>query len=211
MSFEKNNIYTKNGIEYTFSYNINISTVDKVKFVNTVTGYLVGNNFNFIAKDLFFDFGLISIFTDYDVSYIYDSNNSISEIEQLLNETNIAEIVKADMADSLLAELHEAVDLNIEYKTGIHKDIIKDEIAQILKLVESKMQEVDIKALVEFAGVFSKYAKNFTPTEIINAYEKSDVFKKHTRKIEEKKRQEFENTINKIKQNQQLKILNTSK
>ena len=140
MSFEKNNIYTKNGIEYTFSYNTNISTVDKVKFVNTVTGYLVGNNFNFIAKDLFFDFGLISIFTDYDVSYIYDSNNSISEIEQLLNETNIAEIVKADMADSLLAELHEAVDLNIEYKTGIHKDIIKDEIAQILKLVESKMQ-----------------------------------------------------------------------
>lgn len=208
MSFEKIGTYTENGTEYTFNYNTNLTMVDKLKFVNTVTGFIVGDNFNFLARNLFFDFEIIDIFTDYNINYVFDLKDSISEMERLLNETDIVATIKENMTDGLLAELYEAVNLNVEYKTGIHKDTVRDAIEEILKTIETKIQEVDMEGFNAFAKVFSKHAKDFTPAEIINAYSNSDIFKKRTRQMEQKRKQQMEDTLNEIKQNQGLKVLN---
>lgn len=174
----KMGVYTCNGESISFNFYTNLRAVDKMKFVDTVTDYVVGNNYNSVIRDMMFDFTIIEIFTDVDITEITNSNtNAINMIEDLLDETNIAAIVRANAESGLIAELEKAVDDNIEYRTGVRRNPIADSISSLLNTVETKLAGIDTEGMMKMAQVISGMSGEMTPEKMLEAYSKSDMFK----------------------------------
>lgn len=173
----KMGVYTHNGKEVGFNFYTSLSVVDKIKFVNSVTGYVVDDNYNSVIKDMMFDFAIIDIFTDIDTTEIYKSNNALSMIEDLLHETNIVDIVKANIEYGVIAELEKAVDDNIEYRTGIHKNPLTESLSSLVNTIERKLDGIDTNAMMQMAQVVSNMSGEMTPERMLEAYSKSDMFK----------------------------------
>lgn len=182
--------YVRNGQTYNFNFGTDLSTVDKVKFVNSVTDILVGDkNYNSILRDLVFDFYIIDIFTDIDTSELKESSFFVKDVEQILLDTNIAEIVKANMEDGLIDELNKAINLNIEYRTGIHPSPLNEAIERLINTLEKKIESVDLDEMMNMAKLFAGMTREFTPENVVNAYMASDAHKQNVVKIEEAKSQ----------------------
>lgn len=194
----KTGVYTYNGEEKQFSFKTSLSVYDKARFVNIYESLILGDGTYYsIFEDLFFDFAIIDVFTD--VNVFEDNKYSLGVIESLIEETEIVDIVKANVDYSIIVELKEAVDKNIEYKTGIHRNPLApviESLSNLLDTVEDKLSAIDVDGVMEFANIFSNMTGELTPEKMLDAYAKSDVFKnkyaeilkekeKHNDKIEE--------------------------
>lgn len=182
----KMGVYTKNGEENVFNYYATLRAVDKIKFVNYVTNTLVGDNYNSVIRDIIFDYAIIDIFTDIDTSDIDNSIDPINDIENLLDETNIVDIVKANIPE-LIDELNKAVDDNIAYRTGIHKNPIAESLSNLLNTINAKVSGIDTEKMMEMAEILSNVSGELTADKAIDAYFKSDVFKQRQNELIESK------------------------
>ena len=192
----KTGVYTRNGESYSFNFKTSLSAYDKLVFVKTVVDTIIDEtSYDFIVKDLIFDFVVIKVFTDVDTSFanVRDDEgkiiNPIIPIEQFLEETNILDIVKANMEVGLLDELIHAVDLNIQYLTGIHPNPLNEALSSLLFAIEKRINETDLNSMMGMAQKFASMTDELTPERIINAYMNSDMHKKNLEEIEEAKRQ----------------------
>ena len=179
---------------YNFEFATDLSAYRKMMFVNYVANSIVDDDrYDSIVRDLIFDFGIVSIFTDVDTSFINRTDdegnliNPIIFIEQFLEETNVVDIVKANMEAGILEELNKAVDKSIEYKTGIHPSPISDALASLLSTLENKINEVDLDSIMGMAQKFANMTSDLTPESVVNAYINSDVHKKNLEEIAESK------------------------
>ena len=194
-----NGAYVRNDELVDFNFATDLSAYKKMLFVNYVVNSIVDEDrYDFIIKDLVFDFGLIEIMTDVDTSFINvedeDGNavNPIIFIEQFLEETNIVDIVKANMEIGLLDELNNAVDKSIEYRTGIHPNVISDALSNLIKTIDNKVKEFDLDGMMDMAKLFTGMTEDFTTENIVNAYMESDIHKNNVIEIEESKKQRVE-------------------
>lgn len=193
----KTGTYLYNNKTINFNFATDLSAYRKMMFVNYVVNSIVDEDrYDSIARDLIFDFGLISILTDIDTSFINQKDdkgnfiNPIIFIEQFLEETNAVDIVKANMADGLLEHLNKAVDKSIEYKTGIHPSPIADALASLLSTLEKKVNEFDMGSMMEMAQKFANMTGELDVDNIVNAYMNSDMHKKNLDEIAESKKNE---------------------
>ena len=202
-NFEKMGVYTRNGLEFNFNFNTSLRAVDKMRFVSNVTDLVVGDNYYSVIRDMIFNFNIISIFTDVDISDITDpdNNNAISMIEDLLCETNIVAIVIAE--DGLIDELQKAVDDNIAYRTGIHNNPLTESLGNLMNTIERKLDGVNVDDMIEDAKFFSGMTGELTPERMLDYYEKSDVFKKNRERMvadREQRTAEIEAAVNPVKE-----------
>lgn len=168
--------YTRNNEEVEFAYKINLTMSQKIEFVSAVVDTVVGDDYYYpMLKDMIFDFHLVNFFTD-----VFDNSSSftIDEIEEFLNETDVADILKINIDFDLLTELYDSVDKAIEYKTGIHISPIEDAIKSLLDTVERKFRDIDVDSMTGMAKVFGKLQGDITPDKMLEAYANSDIFKK---------------------------------
>lgn len=197
----KNGVYTKGEKTFEFSFFTDLSASKKMDFVNSVVGYVVTtSDYNFVIKDIIFDFEIIHKFTNYNISDIKEADDTLGAIEELLSTTNIVEIVKSNMIDGLYEELVKAVDLDIQYKTGIRNNDILNSVERILDTIEEKVKDIDTKRFDEFAKVFNSVSGELTPDKLLEAFAKSDMYKP----VNDRKKQYS-------KRNQGLKVLNQNK
>lgn len=169
-------IDTKTNKETLFTFKTNISVKNKIQFVSDVTTLIVGDNYFSFLKDLIFDFEIINVFTDIDVSEILEATDVIGEIENIVTNTKIVEIVKSNIDNTLLEELKTAVDNNVEYKTGVHQNTIENSIGQLISIIENKIDSIDTKTILQMAETLSTLSGNLTSEGIIDAYAKSPAF-----------------------------------
>lgn len=188
--------YVYNDKTFNFNFATDLSAHDKTVFVRTVVDTLVDDTtYDSIIRDMIFDFSIIRRFTDIDTSFIKavdDDGNEISaliSIEQFLEETNVVDIVKANMEIGLLEELNEAVDKSIEYRTGIHPSPIFDALASLLSTLEKKVNEFDTGSMMDMVQKLAGMTGELTPESIMNAYINSDIHKKNVEEIAESKRE----------------------
>lgn len=194
----ENGVYTKGEETFEFSFLTDLSASKKMDFVNSVVGYVVTtSDYNFVIKDIIFDFEIIHKFTNYNIADIKEADDTLGVIEELLNTTNIVEIVKSNMVDGLYEELVKAVDLDIQYKTGIRNNDITDSIERILDIAEEKVKNIDTEYFNKFVKTL---AREMTPDKLLEAFAKSDMYKP----VNDRKKQ-FS------KRNQGLKVLNQNK
>lgn len=206
----KTGTYFYNEESYNFNFATDLSAYRKMMFVNYVVNSIVDEDrYDFIVRDLIFDFGLVSILTNIDTSFINqidDEGNPINPIifiEQFLEETNVVDIVKANMEVSLLDELNKAVDKAIEYKTGIHPSPLNEALASLINTLEKKVNEFDMGSMMEMAQKFAGMTGELNVDSIVNAYLNSD---NHKRNLEEiaKSKKDKGNKKNEVKINEDL-------
>lgn len=173
----KTGAYTYKNESIPFNFYTELRAVDKIKFINAVCDTLIDTNYYSVIRDLVFDFQIINVFTDVVVPELQDSPSPISIIEEFLDDTNIVEIVKANVDKKLIAELEKAVDENIEYRTGIHKNTLEDALTSLLHTVEQKINDVDTEGMMEMAMKLNSISDELTPERILQAYSETDMFK----------------------------------
>lgn len=190
----KNGVFTYNDKSYNFDFKTFLSAYDKQTFVKSVVDNLVSDDgYDVVIRELIFDFVIIDVFTNIDTSFIEmkdDDGNDIAPIiliEHFLEETNVVDIVKANMEVGLLDELNHAVDLNIQYLTGIHPNPLNEAIASLVSTLENKVNEVDLDSMMKMAQKFAGMTEDFTLDNIVNAYMNGDAHKKNLAAIEESK------------------------
>lgn len=177
----KTGVYTLNGEEYKFNFATSIPASMKVNFVEAVTKALIdneNNNYNFVIRDLMFDFYIIVAMTDVDVSGIADGGN-VDVIEEFVNETNIVGIVKANADKGFIQALSDAVDVNLEYRTGVKIDHVSKALGSLLNTIENKIPEFDMDEIMNASEIFSQISGELSAEKLLEAYANSDVFKKY--------------------------------
>lgn len=190
----KTGAFDYNKESYNFEFKTSLSAYDKMIFVRTVVKNLVDDSgYDVVIKDLIFDFTIIGMFTNIDTSFINMKDddgkdiNPIVIIEHFLNETNVVDIVKENMEDGLIEELNRAVDLNIQYITGVNPNPLNDSITKLASTIDKKINEVDLDSMMDMVQKFVGMTGELTPESIINAYINSDVHKNNLAEIEEEK------------------------
>lgn len=187
MKNTKTGAYTYNDKPYDFNFGTDLTAYDKTAFVRTVVETLVDDtNYDFVLREIIFDYTIISKFTDIDTSLI---KTDINLIEQFLEETNVVEIVKINMKIGLLEELNNAVDKAIEYRTGIHPSPLNDALASLVSTLEKKINEIDLDSAMSMAQKFASMTGKLTPESVVNAYINSDVHKDNLAEIGKVKKQ----------------------
>lgn len=190
------NIMTGNFIyndeDYKFNFATDISAFNKLVFVNSVVESIVdGDDYNSIVRDLIFDFNIVDVFTNIDTSFVNakddngDAINPIVFIEHFLENSNVVDIVKANMRVGLLDELNRAVDKSIEYRTGIHVNVLNESLTKLVNTFERKINEVDLESVTDMAKMLAGMTEDFTLDNIVNAYINSDARKKTLDKVVE--------------------------
>lgn len=195
MNYTKTGTYFYNDETYNFNFRTDLSTSDKAVFVRTVVDTIVDDTgYDSVLRDIIFDYVTISMFTDIDSSFlkiVNDKGDVVTDIDMLedfLLSTNIVEIVKANAFPTLFDELEKAVDLNIEYRIGIHPSPLSDALSSFLSTLEKKINEVDLDSMMGMAQKLASMTGEFTPDSIVNAYMNSDMHKKNLDEIVEAKK-----------------------
>lgn len=189
-----NNTDTKMGVysygdkSYNFEFTTTLSANKKISFINSIVDTVVSNNYYTVIRDMLFDFAILRTFTDIDTTFVKNSDSMIDTIEEFLNETNIVDIVKANMEVGLLEELNNAVDKAIEYRTGIHPSPLNDALASLLSTLEKKVEEIDLGSAMSMAQKFAGMTGELTPESLVNAYINSNVHQSNLAEIEEAKK-----------------------
>ena len=178
---------------YNFNFYTDLPVAKKLKFVDSVVNLLVDDNhYNYVIRDLVFDFYIVDIFSDYDTSELKKSSFFVNDVEQFLENTNIVDIIKVNMEVGLLEELNTAIDKSIEYLTGIHPNPLNEALASLLSTLEKKINEVDLDSMMGMAQKFASMTDDFTMENAIKTYMESDYHKKNLAEIEESKKQKAE-------------------
>lgn len=185
--------YIRGESTFNFSFYTDLSSGDKLKFVNSVVEILVDeSDYNSVIRDLIFDFNVIDIFTDIDITELKDSLTFLDDVEQFLEETNIVEIVKANASPALFDELNKAVNQSVEYRTGIHFNPLNDALTSLISTLEKKIKDIDLNSMMGMAQKFVGMTGELTPESVVNAYINSDVHKKNLDEITEAKKKKTE-------------------
>ena len=184
----KTGTYIYNDEAYEFGFATDLSVADKQRFVNSVVNLVViDDDYHCIIRDLVFDFYTIEFFTDINMSELENSDFFVDDVEQFLNDTNIVDIVKANVSQDVFDELNKAVDMAIEYRTGIHRSPLGEAVANLINTFEKKINDIDLVEIMNVAKVFSGMTDKLTVEGIVNAYLNSDIHKQNLADIENSK------------------------
>ena len=179
--FNKNGVYEHDGVEHSFNFCASISAVEKMSFVNDVVDLVVNDTYDYVIRDLMFDYMVINTFTDVNCEDINECDNgklAITMIEDLVCNTMIVDIVKANAVAGLFAELNRAVDYSIEFKTGIRINPVADALTNLLNKVSDKLDSYDVDALGDIGKLMSGLnTGDFNIDNLLAAYANSDVYK----------------------------------
>ena len=165
--------------EIDFKYRTELTLQQKVSFVNFVLGVIFDDDYCFsIIKNEVFDIALIYMFTDV-LKYDEDFTFSLNNIEEMLNTTNVIEIVKKEIDNDLIKDLNEVIDINIAYKTGINVNSISTSFSSLLKTIENKVSDFDVDEFSNTLKKFGDITNGMSPDKIMELYTKTDAYKKN--------------------------------
>ena len=165
--------------EIDFKYRTELTLQQKVSFVNFVLGVIFDDDYCFsIIKNEVFDIALIYMFTDvfkYDEDFTFSLNN----IEEMLNTTNVIDILKKEIDNDLIKDLNEVIDINIAYKTGVNVNSISTSFSSLLKTIENKVSDFDVDEFSNTLKKFGDITNGMSPDKIMELYTKTDAYKKN--------------------------------
>lgn len=165
--------------EIDFKYRTELTLQQKVSFANFVLGVIFDDDYCFsIIKNEVFDIALIYMFTDV-LQYEEDFTFSLNNIEEMLNTTNVIEILKKEIDNDLIKDLNEVIDINIAYKTGVNVNSISTSFSSLLKTIENKVSDFDVDEFSNTLKKFGDITNGMSPDKIMELYTKTDAYKKN--------------------------------
>lgn len=192
MNEMKTGVYTYNEESYNFNFYTDLSVQNKAIFVRTVVDTIVDDkNYDSVLRDIIFDYTVISMMTDIDISFLKitdDDGNTVADlnldlVEDFLLSTNIIDIVRANAFPTLFDELNKAIDNSIQYLTGIHPNPLNEALANLVNTLERKINNVDLDSMMGMAQKFMNMTGELTPENVVNAYINSETHKKNLAEV----------------------------
>ena len=176
----KTGVYTIDDNDTPFAFYTSLNAYRKSQFVVSVSNILVGDNYNYVIRDLAFDFCIVAIFTDIDTTDVQDADDGITAMEKFVEKFKpVIDIVKSNVEDGVFDELNTAIDLNIEYRTGIHVNPISYSIASFIDTIERKVDGIDLNIMMDLAQSMAGISDELTADKLLDAYAKTNIFKEH--------------------------------
>lgn len=176
----KTGVYTIDDKDTPFAFYTSLNAYRKSQFVVSVSNILVGDNYNYVIRDLAFDFCIVAIFTDIDTTNVQDADDGITAMEEFVDKFKpVIDIVKANVEDGVFDELHTAIDLNVEYRTGIHVNPIFSSVASFIDTIERKVDGIDLNSMIDLAQSMAGISDELTADKLLDAYAKTNIFKEH--------------------------------
>lgn len=126
--------------ELKFNFQTDLTIKEKIRFVSSVVNTVVNDNYYSFLKDLIFDFEIIEMFTDIDTSDISEATDRITAMEEFVNNTNAVEIVKAN-SENVIAELYQAVEDDLEFKTGVHHSTVLNSLEKLINSLDNALNK----------------------------------------------------------------------
>lgn len=179
--------------EVDFEYIKELTMKQKIDFVNNVLETLFQNDYYYsIIKDELINIMLINSFTNI---FIMDEDFSftINNIDEFLSNTNAVDVLLEEIPSELIKELHDVIDKNIIYKTGINENSLSTVFSSLLKTIEEKVSVFDMEGLANTLKEFGDITNNFSQEEIMNLYTKTADFKKNYEGVIQSKNKEIRN------------------
>lgn len=168
--------------EIEFHYVTELTTEQKMVFVSELSNLVVlGGNYYSFAKDVMFKFMVIRVFTDVDTSFIEEDgyDNKLNMIDHMVFNTNICDIVINDIDYTLIKELYESFEYNIEYKTGIHRTELDKALGSIVSTIEEKIENINVDEMLNAINMLGGMSGEFTPERMLEAFANTDIYKKN--------------------------------
>lgn len=176
-----NATYKYNGKEYDYSIYTNVDEVKKQAFVNTVVKMIVTDEgYQMFLREKIFYFQLISVFTDIFTNSqleIRERGFILQEVFDFIDNTSVIKTILDNLDTNVFDELIEAVNISIEYKTGIHRNPITEGLGHLIETVEKKFEKIDVDSLIGFANAVKDIPDELTAKKIIEAYASVNSFK----------------------------------
>ena len=184
--------------EVDFQYCTELNLQEKVDFINGVLQVLFQNDYYYsILKQKVFDFMLINFFTNV-IKNEEEFDLTLIKMDNIVINTTIIDVIYDKVDKNLIQELYDAIEVNIEYKTGIHKDELSTTFSSLLKELNDKVSNLDIENLVSSLGKLGDISNNATLDKILDAYTKTDAYKKNYQKTLRNKNKEIRQLKEKV-------------
>lgn len=165
---------------FEFNYKSDISISERISFVNNVVDLVVNeNHYNYIVLETAFNYMVLETFTDIiveDAVKSYDENSGflLDNVAEFVKETNIISLMA--IKNGLLDSLFDAVEKDIEYKTGVKNNTVVNIVDRLVSTIEKKIEGFDFTDIIETAKKFNSVNGEFTPEKILEAYKQTDMF-----------------------------------
>lgn len=186
--------------EVDFQYCTELNLQEKVDFINNVLQVLFQNDYYYsILKQKVFDFMLINFFTNV-IKNEEEFDMTLIKMDNIVMNTTIIDVIYDKVDKNLIQELYDAIDVNIEYKTGIHKDELSTTFSNLLNSIEEKVNEFDIKGLAKTLKKFGDVTDGMKPEKIMDLYTKTDTYKKNYKKTISSKNKQIRELKEKVSQ-----------
>ena len=184
--------------EVDFQYCTELNLQEKVDFINGVLQVLFQNNYYYsILKQKVFDFMLINFFTNV-IKNEEEFDLTLIKMDDIVINTTIIDVIYDKVDKNLIQELYDAIEVNIEYKTGIHKDELSTTFSNLLKELNDKVSNLDIENLVSSLSKLGDISNNATLDKILDAYTKTDAYKKNYQKTVRNKNKQIRELKEKV-------------
>ncbi len=176
----KTGVYTIDDNDTPFAFYTSLNAYRKSQFVVSVSNILVGDNYNYVIRDLAFDFCIVAIFTDIDTTDVQDADDGITAMEEFVEKFKpVIDIVKENVEDGVFDELNTAIDLNVEYRTCIHINPISHSVASFIDTINRKVDGIDLNSMMDLAQSMAGISDELTADKLLDAYAKTNIFKEH--------------------------------
>lgn len=197
MNFTETGSYIYNGETKEYHYSPTATISEQIAFVEMVSdGVFIGNSYLPLLKKPVFDYWLVATFTDIDMNDFTD----IDAFDKFDKETGIAVHIVEELGFSLIDNLTESVDANIEYKKSITHDNISTAIVELINTVKNKLEAfgegLDSNAVMEFIQEFSK--SGIDGESIVKAYLDSDQYKENVAEVVDAKNEKIRDLKQKL-------------
>lgn len=161
-----------------FTYKTSLTANEKINFVGMVTNILVNDNYYSFLKGLIFNYYLVDFFTDVDAIDLDEETNNIKAIEDFINSSNIVDVLRSSISPNVIEELEQAVDDNLEYRTGVHINSISRTINKLIIKLSEKVDQINTEDINQLANIMGNMTGDITAEKLIDAYANSPIFAK---------------------------------
>ena len=166
------------GVELDFSCVTNPSISTKQDIVNRVVNAVVDDNYyHSLITDMITKFMIVVELTDIDISAIKDGNYNIEAIESFLDANTIYDETEKIVGQDVVEEIKNAINLGIEYKTGIHKNPVAESLSALIDNINGMIGAVSPDEMAEFVHRVNAMDDSITADKIAEAYANSPAVK----------------------------------
>lgn len=171
MNYNMTGQFTYKDETYDVKYTDTLTTFEKLQFINNTVSWVVGEDYRPILKRFAYRYNLCLLSNvDFNQFVSADENgNNIAELIEFIDSTDLPDMIEAELDTAVVNELKENIDLDIEYRTGIHRDSISSAVSDLINKFSKKMDEVltpdALDALTKIASMTDP-----EPKEMVNAF-----------------------------------------